>query len=247
MTAFILGRLTVSSAPNARLETEGLRAEITRLKAENEGLVVGQTSISAPAAPVPAGTDPDAHPVPESTPSFEAPATGSSPDRTIKPWVLSERGAQQIQTAQEVAAFLEKVRIADFFNALSAAKPFERGDEAIEFLNGTYSGSVTPLDGTSVITVLMSATVHVADSGLKGRVSIRLSRDGKTFNRSNSNGNIQNIQRAGENSVSIFISTSDYHFQLYYLPQLESFEGNAYHQWKPGSMKYIGTVHLERA
>lgn len=243
-----LGRVTVpdpQSVPEANIRN--LESEITKPKVEQEKTQLA----SKPGEPRPSEipknievTDERSQPLPpESSPLQINPL----PNIQIKKWNTAEKGIPQIHTQSEVAQFLERVKIENFATELSGAKPFNKSDEALEFLNGSFVGSMSPQDSTQGFMIFLKASIQVQNQELKGRVSIRLSRDGTTFSRSSNNGDIKNIQRFRETSVALIITSGDYHFQLYFVPRLESFEGNCYHQYKPGSVRYVGTVHLERA
>lgn len=244
---FLLGRATLSTPQivpdDKNAEVEALRQRISELESE----VAKRTTPTAAQAVTPS-------PSPEFFPASPTPLVaeqGKEPERVQesapKKWRSLEKTLPSIRTQADVSSFLERTRIEDFLSEVQSIRPITQTEEILEYLNGTFTGSMASKGEIPGFDIFLQANLHVRNQVLRGRVSMRLSRNGRTFSRGTSNGDIQTVQRFGEKSAAIIILSDKFYFQLYHIPQLESFEGNCYEQHKPGSMRFVGTVHLERA
>lgn len=244
---FWVGRTTAPVPSPEALVEENSSDELAALKrriAELESQVHSQT-VTAPlkqASSDPATESPIPSTVERAESAPEVPV--ASPKKTQ--WRAAEKNIAQIRNPQEVGQFLERVKIEDFMLEMQSVQPFTANEEVLEYLNGSFTGQMTSTSEVASFNVALTANVRVEGQKLKGRTNIRLSRNGRTFSRGSSNGDIESVQRFKEKSMAVVIYSGDYYFQLYYMPTLETFEGNCYQQFKPGQMRYLGTVHLER-
>lgn len=242
LAGIFVGRRTVdvpiASEPEDNAAThQALKDKITALEKEVEGYRRPKPTPSQ----MPKREEAAAAPSP--SPSGDAATEAPTPK---KQWLEWEKRQRTVNSPGELSTFLEKVRITDFNSEIGNAKVVSKADETIELLNGAFTGTKWKQDGVVDFTIAMEANLRIQNQTPRGRLNIRLTRDGKTFSRGSNSGEIGNIQRLGGNSTAIVLSTGEYHFQLYYFPATDSFEGNCYRQTRPGKVEYEGTIHLER-
>lgn len=230
---------TPEAADNSE-EVQTLKAKIAELEAKLRAAPVPQakTSVLTASEPLPERKD---EPPPPLEPPPVAPSSAPKPK-----WQAAEKNLQYLRSPADVEAFLKKTRIDDFMKEVQAVKPITEPDPIVDYLNGNFAGFMTTQSEVPGFNMTMAATISVQNEQLKGRVNIRLTRNGRPFSRNSNNGQIQNIQKFSEKSLAVLISSGDFFFQLYYVPQLETFDGNCYQQSKPGTMQFVGTVHLDK-
>ena len=161
-------------------------------------------------------------------------------------WRAAEKTISRIRDFQDLPRALQRTKIESFLTELQAVTPIDRMDETIEFLNGTFNGAMTSNSTVQSFEIELQAALQIRKQELRGRLGVKLSRNGKSFSRSNNNGHVQSIQRFSADSQAILISAGDHHFQLYHFPALDALAGNCYFQSKPGVFMYAGTVSLEK-
>lgn len=225
----------------------GLRVSSQDLKSLKE-MPLGSEALASGTCEVPMKDSESAEEVVRSTKESFAPTGNQSTAPQSKPtnnWKQKEKSISNVTTDTEIENFLKDVVIEDFFSAIKGSGSVRRRD--LNNLNGVFEGVLT-YDSSSE----QPAEVYMEMGGVfrrgqvRGSCKIILSRNGKPFNNSNSNGNIDNYKKSSPDSPAIFVDLGGRsgYFQLYFVRSNSVLVGNYYKQQGMDEFVKTGTVTL---
>ena len=144
--------------------------------------------------------------------------------------------------------FLENNRYEDFLQTLRGSKFFDKNEQGLSSLQGTFSGKVTFDDRNKTPwDVAIELTAGEEEGGISGNYLIELSENGEAFSTRRGNGNIKEVFRKTPAGGVLLLEVSDSrYFQLYYIASQDRFVGNYYERVGPGDYQAQGKVRLTR-
>lgn len=182
------------------------------------------------------------------------------PVRTPKPnadpngWTKTALKASEVSFESEVKEFLNSVTSNDFNRIVSSSTDLTR--QEFNLFRGRYVGEVIFDDSTQPNwNVTMELNGHRDGDAIVGKTLISLSKNGKEFSRSSSNGN--NILDSNKSSFQSFPGVKnamlvnayagEAYFQLFYFERLKQFAGIVYSKNKGEPFKRVGIVSLQKS
>jgi hypothetical protein len=145
--------------------------------------------------------------------------------------------------------FLENSRIGDLFTEIRLAKKFTEVPETLKNMSGLYRGQITGENQSPVtLEVNLKLKDELWDDQLKGKLVIRLLKNGKEFVSSGNEGKLEAVsQLEGSKGALLFHARPTHYFQVYPLARSRSLIGNYYRQMdKAGTYEFLGSFELTR-
>lgn len=224
----------------------GLRVSSQDLKSLKE-MPLGSEALASGTCEVPTKDSESAEEVVRSTKESFAPTENQSSAPQSKPtnnWKEKEKRIANVTTDTEIESFLKDVVIEDFFSAIKGSGSVRRRD--LSNLNGVFEGVLTYDSNEQPAEVYMELGGVFRRGQVRGSSKIILSRNGKPFSNSNSNGDINGYKKANANSPAIFVELGGKsgYFQLYFVRSNSVLVGNYYKQQGMDEFVKTGTVTL---
>lgn len=148
----------------------------------------------------------------------------------------------------EVTDFLKSAEMPDFSSTLQGGSALNQAQ--LDLLNGRFTGVAIfddPDRAPWQVEIMFFA--RTGRNSLRGRHSIRLSRNGRQF--SHTRGEIKDDSYVSPSTDSVSVIIDAYagsaYFHVFYFPRMNAFYGNVYtKEGGAGSFKRTGTVHLTK-